>query len=247
MSQQTHPVTRNATIAALFVALIAVAIFAVSQYSKHLEKERLEPYVEKAGEDAAVAVQRYKLSASQYEDLEKEISEFDWQYEKPTGYSNIEYLITWAMNNNISKDTLLELPEWFSQYLSPKTIETRATGDTSIKALASSYATEIKCTRNYEYCKNNEQLVAEYKGVDEGRAQCARKLEAEVKYGRPDWGTIKFGEFSDAREIAKTGMIRFIDRDVRVANAFGVLRKARARCSYNLSDEIVESVSIQPR
>lgn len=109
---------------------------------------------------------------------------------------------------------------------------------------AAEEAAANSCERNWKKCKDNEDLVNNYRAMTGLQIKCQYAVDAAAKYGEPEWGgwlSIPFSTYVTGDSSLKDGVIILIDEEVKMQNSFGTYSRSEPRCTVDLdTGEIVD-------
>jgi hypothetical protein len=111
---------------------------------------------------------------------------------------------------------------------------------------AASQEASNQCEDDWSKCTDNEQLVNHYSGWTKVQAYCKVEAENEARYGTPVWPWIPFGSYSRGDDYVKSGVAVAIEPDAQFQNGFGAMAHSTVTCRYDLRNDRVLSVSVEP-
>jgi hypothetical protein len=106
-------------------------------------------------------------------------------------------------------------------------------------------APEASCTTDWRLCKDNADLMNNYRRLDWARAECYVAADHKSRYGNGKWGWLKFQTLFAGDDYVKTGVVKMVDDKVSFPNAYGAMEHTRALCHYDLNTSSVQTVSIE--
>lgn len=106
-------------------------------------------------------------------------------------------------------------------------------------------APEASCKTDWRLCKDNADLMNNYRRLDWARAECYVAADHKSRYGNGKWGWLKFQTLFAGDDYVKTGVVKMVDDKVSFPNAYGAMEHTRALCHYDLNTSSVQTVSIE--
>ena len=108
----------------------------------------------------------------------------------------------------------------------------------------SNFRAELKnptCRSDFSKCKDNEDLVNNYRGADHLSlsSRCRNEAKKINRFGEPSLPTGSFGWYTTGDSYLKSGMVRLQEREGRFANQFGAMVKSKATCIIDLASGYV--------
>lgn len=101
------------------------------------------------------------------------------------------------------------------------------------------------CKTDYTLCADNKGVMDEYSGSRKARRECAEKLSTLAKFGEPEYtGPGKFGYYDVGDDSPKTGEMSFTEKNVKLANGFGVKQKTVVECVYSFEHGAVYKIIV---
>jgi len=115
--------------------------------------------------------------------------------------------------------------------------------DSASKSAASKSA--APCVNSYTACSDNADMVNNYRKMFDAKWACRREIDDRAKYGTPEWSWITFGQFYKGNDYPKTGLVKIIDDDVKIPNAFGAKARSTVVCWYDFvsGKAVIKSVN----
>ncbi len=101
------------------------------------------------------------------------------------------------------------------------------------------------CQSEWSRCRDNADLVENYSGMANVRAECRTRADEKAQYGTPEWPWVKFGKYRAGDDYPKTGMIVIGEADARFQNGFGAMAHVAVSCLYDLRSSKVVDVEIE--
>jgi hypothetical protein len=111
------------------------------------------------------------------------------------------------------------------------------------KAADAAEAAAPICKNDWHLCKDNEDMVSNWKNWDHVQASCHVEAENSAKYGDgPDipWGSFK--TFLRGDNYPKTGIVTLIENNAKFVNAFNAKVRTKVTCTYDLNAEKVTNI-----
>jgi hypothetical protein len=103
------------------------------------------------------------------------------------------------------------------------------------------------CAETWSLCTDNADMINHYGHMFDATYSCKKQLESSVKYGDPEWTWFAFGSFRTGTDFPKTGIVKIVDPDVKVQNAFGAKVHARVECWYDFNAKTATIMDISER
>ncbi|WP_340302113.1 hypothetical protein [Roseobacter sp. HKCCD7870] len=103
------------------------------------------------------------------------------------------------------------------------------------------------CAFNWKASIDNEDFINNSQRVIRIRCACMRAVEGRARFGEPDWGgwlITPFSNYYNGTSYIDTGVVRLVDREVKLQNGFGAMVNSIASCTYDLEQDEVISVSV---
>lgn len=107
------------------------------------------------------------------------------------------------------------------------------------------------CKTDWRSCRDNEDLLNNFKGYFDVKYDCQKNASERASYGTPVWPGMwsggAFGRFMIGDDYVKTGIVTAVEADAQFQNGFGAMAHSTVICKYDLNTKKVVSVSIEPR
>lgn len=109
---------------------------------------------------------------------------------------------------------------------------------------------EGSCKDNFHSCKDNEDLVNNYSGFRDARADCKIKADDAAEYGTPKWpglwGGGAFGSFRIGTDAPRTGIVTLMEPNAQFQNAYGAMVHSTVTCVYDLNQHAIKDIEVTP-
>ncbi len=106
------------------------------------------------------------------------------------------------------------------------------------------------CKEDWRLCKDNADLVNNYKDYSDAQFSCERAANKKAKFGTPVWPGFwsggSFGRFHRGTDYVSTGVVVAVEPDAQFQNQFGAMVHSTAQCEYDLKTKSVVTVNVVP-
>jgi hypothetical protein len=93
------------------------------------------------------------------------------------------------------------------------------------------------CREDYMLCRDNADMINNYSKMFDATYACKQELNKSVKFGEPEWSWVPFGSFYPGNDFVKTGLVKIVDKDVKIQNAFGAKVNSVVECWYDFHNK----------
>jgi hypothetical protein len=92
------------------------------------------------------------------------------------------------------------------------------------------------CISSWHKCKDNADLISNYRGMSEVRVTCMSAARTFAKYGDPKLPDYPFTAFrSGDADYLRTGIVDLTEPDAQLPNQYGIYVHAPIECQYDLN------------
>ncbi len=94
-----------------------------------------------------------------------------------------------------------------------------------------------ECRQDFHKCSDNADMINNYSKMFDAKYDCKEALSKSVKYGTPEWSWIPFGSFYRGDDYVRTGLVKIVDKDVKIQNIFGAKVNSIVECWYDFNKQ----------
>lgn len=102
------------------------------------------------------------------------------------------------------------------------------------------------CRDDWTKCADNADLVNHWRHYGEVQYECKQAANDLARFGAPQWPTRFFTTFELGNDYVTNGVVKAIDREVKMQNGFGVYGRTPVTCTYDLKAKAVTNVEALP-
>jgi hypothetical protein len=103
------------------------------------------------------------------------------------------------------------------------------------------------CAADFTKCVDNSDVVNNYSKMPDAISYCVVELNHSTRFGDPEWSWTEFESYRPGTDTPKTGVVKIIDSNVKIPNAFGGKVSSKVECSYDFNRRKAQIVSVYPR
>jgi len=163
-------------------------------------------------------------------------------------WSTIFFLIFWGSCGSLVSSVVYLIfgpdPLRAAKWLAPiglSAVLALAWVDSGPVTSAAPVAASLTCRDNYTVCASQDQLVENYKRMNEARSDCRREAQKLARYGDAQLPSLPFLSYLTTESSIDTGKISLVENEARYQNGFGAMQHTIVTCIYDLdAREIVE-------
>lgn len=103
------------------------------------------------------------------------------------------------------------------------------------------------CKEKWSLCADNADFINNYSKTFDAQYACKELTNRRVRFGDPEWSWTPFGKFRRGDDFPKTGIVKLIDDDVKIQNAFGTKLHGFVECWYDFNSKTATIVDLSER
>jgi hypothetical protein len=100
------------------------------------------------------------------------------------------------------------------------------------------------CSQNWHVCKDNTDLMNNYKELIHWRVGCMMAAKEAARFGEPTFPSHYFSSFHGKGDYVGTGFAVLIEPDARYQNGFGAMAHSHVECTYDIAGDKVTNIEV---